>query len=580
METRRLLSLTSILLGIFVSTPTLAQAYAVETHANITAVTLEAYQEVYNSETFTRTDILEVVDGSIREDESVRYLNHFYDPINDRGLRGRLSDFAPVNGLKATAWVVDILKQGNYGFSSIRANEPLFSSETDFSWQRAIYEYTHGDKSYALRALGHQLHLVQDAAVPAHTRNDAHPPWDFGGDVYENYTKGRKPDVLDASHSIPHIGSIEEAITSVALFSNKNFLSRDAGFGEYTQPAENELRFEAGFGVHLRVGHKVTRASKTFDRKIKKEAIEYFFDDKDGEISKDYWRVLSKEAVRYGVATIELFFREVEEEKRTGKLLAMNKSYNDTDRVTKALAAGRDSKLSLTSLAAADVYELNKNQLDGYFAAAEIYGIHIPSAARDSALKDEQQANVLTAFEALKKTIIGEQLPDGTPPHEGPQQHENNDAELHANLDQAAALLAALQQLLEQREQECIKNSIRGPWDNFWWVGDKPGCEDPTPKITKMFWAPIQGAGGAGAVAVSGSISADPLLVFAAPTIVTWSSSGASACTVTSEAGDSWAGTSGTETSTPLGTDTRFTLTCNGDVLATVDVMADIPFEF
>ena len=34
-----------------------------------------------------------------------------------------------------------------------------------------------GDKAYGLEALGHVLHLLEDATVPDHTRNDPHPPF-------------------------------------------------------------------------------------------------------------------------------------------------------------------------------------------------------------------------------------------------------------------------------------------------------------------------------------------------------------------------------------------------------------------
>tara|TARA_B100000745_G_scaffold114506_2_gene73837 strand:- start:846 stop:2537 length:1692 start_codon:yes stop_codon:yes gene_type:complete len=560
----------------------LAEAYAIETHANITAAVLETYQQKYGTETFARSDVLQIIDGSIREDDSIRYLNHFYDPINERGLRGRFSDFAPLNGLKLTTWATDILKQGNYGFSSIRSNEPLFSSETDLTWQRAVYEYVHGDRNYALKALGHQLHLVQDAAVPAHTRNDAHPPWDLGGDMYENYTKDKKPDTLDDSQNIPRITDIEDAINSVALFSNTNFLSRDSGFNEYARPAQSELRFEADFGVHKEKGHKVTRASKTFNRKAKRETIEYFFDDKDGEISKDYWRLLSREAVRYGVAVVDLFLKEVEKERATGALLAMNKSYNETESVMKKLATTRDSKLQLTSLAAADVYELNKDELDGYFAAAEIYGIHVPSTARRSPLKDDQPATALLGFENLKKAVIGEAIPAGMPPqrNNGERRQGNDFSELLKKLNQAAALLALLQEKIDRRERECIANSVRGPWDNFWWNGDKPGCDDPTPKMQKMFWAPIQGIGGAGDVLssgpASGSISADPESGFFGWTDISWTSSGTDSCTVTGTNGSLWSGTSGTE-SVLLSFDTTFTLRCDGSDLSSVFADVDIP---
>ncbi len=48
----------------------------------------------------------------------------------------------------------------------------------------------------------------------------------------------------------------------------------------------------------------------------------------------------------------------------------------------------------------------------------------------------------------------------------------------------------------QQAKQKRI--SIGGPWDNFWWRGDMPGENDPTPGVNKMYFAPIQGVGGGG----------------------------------------------------------------------------------
>ena len=60
----------------------------------------------------------------------------------------------------------------------------LYSSDSDYSFDRAVYEYVNGDKERGLKTLGHILHLIEDMSVPAHTRDDSHA----GGDYYETYT--------------------------------------------------------------------------------------------------------------------------------------------------------------------------------------------------------------------------------------------------------------------------------------------------------------------------------------------------------------------------------------------------------
>ncbi|MAJ97039.1 MAG: hypothetical protein CMI56_00295 [Parcubacteria group bacterium] len=291
--------------------------------------------------------------------------------------------------------------------------------------------------------------------------------------------------------------------------------------------------------------------------------------------------MLSQHAVASGMGVIDLFFKEVEEERKTGRLLAMNKSYKETDRMMKRLAFGRDSKASLTSLAAADIYELNKDDLDGYYAAAKIYGISTPAAARDSVIKeDAQPASALLGLQqALKKTIVGEPLPDGVTPQ---TQTGPTLSELQARVNEASALIAFLEALLAQREQEreeeCLANSIQGPWNKVGWIGDQPGCEDPTPWIQKMFFAPIQGAGGGGASGISGNISANPSSGFFGPTTISWSTSGATSCTVTGGL-SAWVGTSGSEF-TLIAEDTTLTLSCDdGTLVESVFVDVDIPQE-
>lgn len=77
--------------------------------------------------------------------------------------------------------------------------------------------------------------------------------------------------------------------------------------------------------------------------------------------------------------------------------------------------------------------------------------------------------------------------------------------------DVLVTVLAQLVETLTAQQgtstEECVSHSIGGPWDNPGWVGDQPGCDDPTPGVTKMFWAPIQGAGGEGGGSSSASSS-------------------------------------------------------------------------
>lgn len=122
----------------------------------------------------TECSILDwLVYGSEKEDArkyipfSMRSVNHFHDPISNLGL----SDLK--DGQSAMLWAQDGDNQSQ-------------EIEGDASWANARDHYyvalTGEDKtsrtsSFAqmFKILGHQMHLIQDMAVPYHVRNDAHP---------------------------------------------------------------------------------------------------------------------------------------------------------------------------------------------------------------------------------------------------------------------------------------------------------------------------------------------------------------------------------------------------------------------
>lgn len=177
----------------------------------------------------------------------------------------------------------------------------------------------------------------------------------------------------------------------------------------------------------------------------------------------------------------------------------------------------------------------------------------------------------------LQRPIIGEPTPFGTP-NEPPRATLDD---LRERLNEATALAALLESellaFLNAREQACIAESIRGPWDHFGWYGDKPGCDDPTPKIPKMFYAPVQGIGGgrgneqvavrAGSVP-SGTITTDPSGTTVAGHIgvVTWTSTNADSCEVSGgPAGFTTSGLSGSESTLFGFGENTFTLSCTND---------------
>ena len=113
-----------------------------------------------------------VVRGSNLEDENFsnlfvrfRFQNHFYDPVNNRGLRHGL-----ISGQAAPQWA---LEQPNefYGqeYSWRDARRYFLSGLTA---QTAVERETNLAKTF--RSIGQVIHLIQDMGSPEHTRNDIH----------------------------------------------------------------------------------------------------------------------------------------------------------------------------------------------------------------------------------------------------------------------------------------------------------------------------------------------------------------------------------------------------------------------
>jgi hypothetical protein len=198
--------------------------------------------------------------GSVDEDNGLRFLNHFHNPLrtwNQAGLLG-----------------------GTLGASSVVWGQ---DSAQGFSWQKARDEYFLGltatiqgerDRHFAnvFRALGQLIHLVQDMGQPAHTRNDPHPVFNgLEGYVenirltnpplfsqFTNSSQGFDPSILtvdpnplapiplaritdttdpDQAAAVPSAGVSQ----GLAEYSNANFLSEDTIFKDFTFPRVESL---------------------------------------------------------------------------------------------------------------------------------------------------------------------------------------------------------------------------------------------------------------------------------------------------------------------------------------------------
>lgn len=148
---------------------------------------------VWNSRTQIVRDWL--AEGGELEDYATRWRNHFHNPLQP-WLAAGLSDLW--SGQSALLWAQSY-------------NDSQQPMADDWSWQRTRKLYhlaltsTDADVrsmffAQTFRGLGQQMHLLQDMAVPAHVRNDAHPldalvGNNGNGSYFETWVKENKPDL-------------------------------------------------------------------------------------------------------------------------------------------------------------------------------------------------------------------------------------------------------------------------------------------------------------------------------------------------------------------------------------------------
>lgn len=302
---------------------------------------LNGINEDLSNGTETRTVKGWVQEGSTREDDGIQYFNHFHNPLRawDRaGLR--------ILGLQI-------------GNSSVLWGQ----NPRGTLWQDARQKYfegltasTQSDRDGKLaetfELLGKLIHLPQDAAVPAHTRNDPHPPWNPDG--LERFMRNLRNDDLVAFNEllqrspVPFDKSIldltpnplaavpiariidgtdpeqTEAVPSagndqgVSEYSNANFLSGDTIFKDFTFPRLQSIDLQNPFPLNNRqyftkIADGETGFFLVAEGTFTERLLSLASGDKgfvlDPRVYQDYAQKLLPRAVGYSAGLIDYFFR-------------------------------------------------------------------------------------------------------------------------------------------------------------------------------------------------------------------------------------------------------------------------------
>lgn len=115
-----------------------------------------------------RTPSVWLQEGSRHEDEPIRFFNHFYDPIYNRGLTAGIQ-----LGKRSHEWGLEVpegVPGQEFSYRDARRYFRLSLTEPDSKDRERWLAET-------FYTLGHVIHLIQDLASPAHTRNALHVGW-------------------------------------------------------------------------------------------------------------------------------------------------------------------------------------------------------------------------------------------------------------------------------------------------------------------------------------------------------------------------------------------------------------------
>lgn len=324
-----------VLVGLLAAYPT--NTYEVTTHANLTTVMFDFYNQHFPSQKLAEEFRPQLMEGAMREDDPPRWLNHFYDPVHDRGLTT-----GAMAWLKSKAWAQDnraqlalMYKASPLAWVGLAQGEPL-----SYTWQEAIRIYNEGDHKTAFFILGHIVHLLEDAAVPDHTRNDPH----LEGSPYEEFARTLIPRV--ASNKPPIIlNSLDEYFDAMAKYSNNNFYSKDSiNNKEYKNPVADYEGVDGDYLYKFKIdesGSPYHLARSDVDYTWTKEKTD--LNDDANKILTDYWNLLSQKSVQYGAGLINLFFREAERAKKNSPAISVaNAQERPQTFLASALDAFRD----------------------------------------------------------------------------------------------------------------------------------------------------------------------------------------------------------------------------------------------
>ncbi len=180
----------------------------------------------------------------------VRSLNHFHDPVSESGFKGDCRESSLCES--STRWALEPLgtqssQTGNYSWYDVRDYylQALTSADQDSR---------NNNFADTFRGLGQLMHLVQDASVPSHVRNDFHYLANYENYAQTYVNQNGVPTPTNSDYFVGTLSNIASLIdtnsyngtnpevtlsNSVGLseYTNANFFSEDTIFSNFSYPS-------------------------------------------------------------------------------------------------------------------------------------------------------------------------------------------------------------------------------------------------------------------------------------------------------------------------------------------------------
>jgi len=298
----------------------------IPTHSALAEKSARLFNQYYQGN-LSEEEIQEIIQGAIKEDIPPRWINHFYDPTTGQGWTGERMGQLPASLVRQFALIglssAEAVSTLNWVHNQ-KLQDRYLNYQGNRTFEKAVYDYVQGNKKQAYRSLGHILHLIEDMAVPAHTRQDTH--YDGLGDPGEPYEKWVKENTnlshlanLNPLQEDFHCSDLDDCLKKIARYSNENFFSEDTILDEgYSQPIVKDYLMLNG--QKYAIGEDSDGGRTFLFVKAKKDSKKEFTVD-DLLIHRAYWQRLSKKAVLAGLEVIRIFQEEVAKAEKDQSLL-------------------------------------------------------------------------------------------------------------------------------------------------------------------------------------------------------------------------------------------------------------------